>query len=133
MAKATPAVLVFHTCYGIARIASGDRNGTLRIWDPATSSRIAEIRNIEGIFSISPVVLVDENVLLAVSGLHQATLRLVDPISGKVQRVLNAGPGEEFEISIVTVQQADGSTLLASENAGGNIHLWNPDFRYSSF
>jgi WD40 repeat protein len=103
-------------------LATGDGDGTVRLWDPATGQPVGRPRHATGSarYGVHGVAFSPDGKLLA-TGDGDGTVRLWDPATGQP-----AGAplqvGSQTDVSAVAFSP-DG-TLLASAGADGTVRLW---------
>ena len=105
-------------------LAAGGDDGTLRLWDPATATPIADPIRAHGgwVWAVTSVP-VDGKMRLATGG-DDGTVRLWDPAT-----VSPVGPpmrGHTGRVLDVTMVRVSGRVLLASRGGDGRVLLWNP-------
>ncbi|MBB4692611.1 trypsin-like peptidase domain-containing protein [Paractinoplanes abujensis] len=110
-------------------LASGDSDGTVRLWDPATGAVQAVLGGHNGVVLSLCDMKVHDRVLL-VSGGIDGTVRLWDPMSGQLDGVLT---GHFAGVRAVCEVEVDGVTLLASGGDDGKVRLWNLSTRRADF
>ena len=110
------------TVDGQSLLASGSRDGTVRLWDPATSEQRAVLEGHQSRVTAVCPVTVDGQPLLA-SGSDDGTVRLWDPATGTQRAVLE---GHQDWVTAVCPVTVDGQPLLASGCGDGTVRLWDP-------
>lgn len=107
---------------GSIRLASGGRDTSVRIWDPATGRQERVLPGHEGAVHAVCQIVVDGSVRLASAGQDQ-TVRIWDPGTGRCDRVLAAHDGEVNALCQVVV----GETVrLATGGQDGVVRIWDP-------
>ncbi len=98
-------------------LASGHRDGAVRIWDPATG---AELRSLSGHWSWVPAICFsDDGALLASAG-SDSTVRVWDPATGvEVQHLSGHMSG------VRGVAFSPEGKLLASAGEDGTVRVWD--------
>ena len=102
-------------------LASGDFDGTVRLWDPATGQHTATLRGHAD--WVDTVAFSPDGRLLA-SGGDDGTVRLWDPIVGQPAGILKGHAG-----AVCTVAFSPDGQLLASGGDDGTVRLWDPATR----
>jgi WD40 repeat protein len=123
------ALTAFPGATGAAVLASGGRDGVVRLW--ALGSEKTAIHELTGhdgsVYALAAFAGSDGAVWLA-SGGHDRTIRLWDPVSGEaIGEPLTGHTGAVRALSAVTL--SDGGTVLASGDSDGLIRLWDPAVR----
>ncbi len=99
-------------------IASGDDDGTIKLWDVLTGEPLP--LNLTGhTDSVNSVVFSPNGAILA-SGSRDQAIKLWDVASGKLIRNL-----EDHTSSVFSVAFSPDGAILASGSADGTIKLWN--------
>ncbi|KAI7968660.1 hypothetical protein EIK77_000069 [Talaromyces pinophilus] len=99
-------------------LASGSRDGTIKLWDPATG---ALQQSLNGHFNSVASVAFSLDSQLLVSGFRDGTIKLWDPAMGALQQTLEGHSG-----SVESVAFSPDGRLLASGSMDGTIKLWDP-------
>jgi WD40 repeat protein len=110
---------------GRCLLASGDKDHTIRLWDPATGGAFgAPLTGHSGrVASLAGLTLRDGRCLLA-SGSEDRTIRLWDPAMGCAFGAPLIGHTGDVT-SVAETLLADGRCLLASGSWDGTIRLWD--------
>jgi len=100
-----------------ALLATGSRNRTVQVWDPATGERLRSLQSHSG--GVTTVAFSPDATVLA-SGSYDATVRVWNPATGKCLRILEGHTGPVLGVAF----SPDGA-LLAS---GGDrmVRVWDP-------
>ena len=98
-------------------LATGSRDQTVQVWDPATGTRL---RNLRGHSEGVATVAFSPDGTLLVSGSYDRTVRVWNPATGECLRTLEGHTG-----SVMGVAFSPDGALLAS---GGDrtVRVWNP-------
>ena len=107
-------------------LASGSRDGTVRLWDPVTGAPAGEplTGHTGWVYSVAFGTGPDGRLLLA-SGSRDGTVRLWDPVTGApAGEPLTGHTGWVYSVAFGT--GPDGRLLLASGSRDGTVRLWDP-------
>ena len=99
-------------------LASGDDRGMVRLWDPATGHRQAELPGAPG--AVRSLAFSPDGRLLA-GGRAHGTVRLWDPATGHLQAELSGHAGPISDVAFSPRGQ-----LLASGSRDCTVRLWDP-------
>ena len=110
------------TVNGQQLLASGDNDGTVRIWDPATGQQHAALKGHRDRVYAVCAVTVNGQELLA-SGGDDGPVRIWDPATGQQRAALEGHRGWVRAVCAVTV---NGQELLASGGDDGTVRIWDP-------
>jgi WD40 repeat protein len=102
-------------------IASGDSEGQIRLWDPATGKTVAILHEHAG--QVAALAFTADSRMLA-SGGHDGMIKLWSVAEGKVQRNLRVPDA----LVVGLAWTPDGRTLASSSgsaNGPGTVHLWD--------
>jgi WD40 repeat protein len=102
-------------------LASGGKDGTVRLWDPRTSQQVRVLNGHQDEVNALCTVTLDGRNLLA-SGGKDGTVRLWDPRTSQQVRVLN---GHQDEVNALCTVTLDGRSLLASGSDDRMVRLWD--------
>ena len=98
-------------------LATGSQDKTIRFWEVASGT---ELRRIEAKDEVSAIAYSPNGKLLAWVGEEDPTIRLVDLVGKKADKLLKGPAGWVYSIAF----SRDGK-LLASGGHGGKIFLWD--------
>ncbi len=99
-------------------VASGSRDGTVKLWDPATG---AVRRTLEGHSSWVQAVAFSPDGRLVASGSRDRTVKLWDPATGAVRRTL-----EGHSSWVQAVAFSPDGRLVASGSGDETVRHWDP-------
>ncbi|WP_158691080.1 WD40 repeat domain-containing protein [Streptomyces sp. 351MFTsu5.1] len=123
---AVNAVAVFAAPDGSPRLASAGRDGTVRIWNPATGVQDGPplIATDWKVSAVAVFAAPDGSPRLVSAGTTGA-VRIWDPATGAQDRPPLTG--HEWEVKAVAVfTVANGSLRLVSAGTDGTVRIWNP-------
>ncbi|MET8540754.1 hypothetical protein ABZW03_08885 [Kitasatospora sp. NPDC004799] len=130
------SLAVFTAPDGTPRLVTGDANGTVRIWDPATRTQIGEplTGHFLGVRSMAVFAASDGTPRLVTGGVD-GTVRIWDlatrtqigePLTGHRYEIL-PDPGHIRGVQAVAVFAApDGAPRVASAGGSGSVRIWDP-------
>ncbi|MEV0131621.1 trypsin-like peptidase domain-containing protein [Dactylosporangium sp. NPDC050688] len=107
---------------GSTRVASGGRDGTVRIWEPATGRQERVLLGHDGAVHAVCRLDVDGSVRLATAG-EDHTVRIWDPATGRQDRILTGHDGEVNALCQVVVGE---TVCLATGGQDGVVRIWDP-------
>ena len=99
-------------------LATGSRDKTVRIWDPATGQQRARLTGHTG--PVNSVVIAPDSTWLA-TGSRDGTVRIWDPATGQQRARLTGHTGPVESVVI-----APDSTWLATGSRDGTVRIWDP-------
>jgi WD40 repeat protein len=110
------------TVAGQELLASGGRDGTVRVWDPQTGEQRAVLEGHQGrAYGVCPVDVSGQQLLASAGG--DGTVRVWDPQTGEQRAVLEGHEGRVNGICPVIVA---GHQLLASAGQDATVRVWDP-------
>ncbi|MEV5877495.1 SAV_2336 N-terminal domain-related protein [Streptomyces sp. NPDC052101] len=122
------AVTSFTTPTGSTLLATGNQDGTVRLWDPETGDQVRSYSSGLGgpVMSITVFALAGQP-LLATTG-KDRTVQLLDPATGAVVGRLtdSSRPTAPGPLRAVTAFELHGRVLLASAGEDRLIQIWDP-------
>jgi WD40 repeat protein len=104
-----------------AELLAGASHTTVRVWDPANGQLQTRMNHGSWIRQVCPIT-VDDRTLLASCG-HDDTVRLWDPMLGRLRLVLNGHTGPTNAACSVRLQQRD---VVATCSDDGTVRVWDP-------
>lgn len=124
---AVNAVCMLRLHDGRVLLASGDDEGTVRLWDPAVGESIHTLReHTARITALCAIYMADGRTLLA-SGGDDARIRLWDPEAGELLRTLRLYESQAKIRALVPLSRRAGAVELVSGSDDGDVRLWDPD------
>ena len=105
---------------------AGDRDGTVRLWDPDTGALVGQLLTGHWVSSVAFGAGGGGRPLLASAGDHDGTVRLWDPDTGAPVGQLLTGH-RSWVNSVAFGAGAGGRPLLASAGHDGTVRLWDLD------
>ena len=118
-----PVICVaFGAVDGRPLLATGSRDETLRLWDPATGTHLHTLTGHTGMVISVAFGTVHGRPLLA-TGSGDRTVRLWDPATGTHLHTLTGHTRPVMSVAFGTV---DGRTVLATGSADRTVRLWDP-------
>jgi WD40 repeat protein len=111
-------------------LATGARNGTVRIWDPLTRSPVGNpLTGHRGAVNVITAVRRADGRTVLATGARDCTVRFWDPLTGTPEGDPLVTPGGEVT-AMAAVPTQDGQ-LLATGSSDGSVQLWDPLTRKS--
>ncbi|GAB3844791.1 hypothetical protein GCM10027610_059860 [Dactylosporangium cerinum] len=105
-----------------ALLATAGKDGTARLWDPATGTELRRLAPYPGTLQAMCSVPVNGRTYLATAS-KDGTVRLWDPDTGTVVRQLTPNPAASQAMCAI---QVDGHDLLATAGVGKIVQLFDP-------
>jgi len=111
---------------GRTLLATGGRDATVRLWDPATGTPVGEplTGHTSGVVAVCAVPGPGGRTLLA-TGSRDATVRLWDPATGTPVGEPLTGHTSGVR-AVCAVPGPGGRTLLATAGGDATVRLWDP-------
>ena len=111
---------------GRTLLATGSRDETVRLWDPATGTPVGEplTGHTDRVEAVCAVPGPGGRTLLA-TGSGDETVRLWDPVTGTPVGEPLTGHTDRVE-AVCAVPGSGGRTLLATGGRDGTVRLWDP-------
>ncbi|MFC5238792.1 SAV_2336 N-terminal domain-related protein [Streptomyces atrovirens] len=121
-------VVSFTPPTGQVLLATGNQDGTVRIWDPETGEEVRSHSNGLGgpVMTLTAFVLAGQPILAATGS--DRTVRLLDPATGTIVGRLtdSSRPTAPGPVRAVAAFEVHGRVLLASAGEDRLVHVWDP-------
>ena len=107
-------------------LASAGRDGTVRIWDPASGRERATMtgHKATGSGGVTALAVAPDGSWLASAG-WDGTVRIWDPASGR-ERATLTGHKRSFSREVTALAVAPDGSWLASAGRDGTVRIWDP-------
>ncbi|MFJ8433847.1 hypothetical protein ACIQ9P_21360 [Kitasatospora sp. NPDC094019] len=120
------AMAVFAAPDGTPRLATGDSDGAVRVWDPVTGTQVGEALtgHTDSVQAMAVFAAPDGTPRFA-TGSYDGTVRVWDPVTGtQVGESLTTHTG--WVLAMAVFAAPDGTPRLATGDSDGAVRVWDP-------